>query len=137
MGSATACSRRSSCSPCRTCTRRSSPPARSATGSTSCSCWSSGASCTGPASEVLPMADVSLTRKSARELARLIRTGEASPREVLEAHLAVIDALNPKLNAIVTLAVDQAREAARAAEAAVEKGAPLGALHGLPVAIKD
>lgn len=83
------------------------------------------------------MADVSLTRKSARELTRLIRARETSPREVLEAHLAVIDALNPKLNAIVTLAADQAREAARAAEAAVAKGAPLGALHGLPVAIKD
>jgi amidase len=83
------------------------------------------------------MADVSLTRKSARELTGLIRARETSPREVLEAHLEVIDALNPKLNAIVTLAADQALEAARAAEAAVAKGALLGALHGLPVAIKD
>ena len=83
------------------------------------------------------MADVSLTRKSARELARLIRAGSVSPVEVLEAHLAVIDEINPQLNAIVTLAAEQAREAARTAEIAVAQGAPLGALHGLPVAIKD
>ena len=38
------------------------------------------------------MTDLSLTRKSARELARLIRTRDVSPVEVLDAHLAVIDA---------------------------------------------
>src|ERR1700734_1135608 len=83
------------------------------------------------------MADVSLTRRSARELARLIRDRAVSPVEVLDAHLAVIEALNPKLNAIVTLAAEQAREGARLAEIAVGKGGPLGPLHGLPVAIKD
>ena len=83
------------------------------------------------------MVDVSLTRRSARELARLIRSGDVSPVEVLDAHLAVIERINPKLNAIVTLAAEQARDAARAAEAAVVNGEPLGALHGLPVAIKD
>ena len=83
------------------------------------------------------MADLSLTRKSARELARLIRTRAVSPVDVLDAHLSAIERINPKLNAIVTLAVEQARDAARAAEAAVAKGEPLGALHGLPVAIKD
>ena len=83
------------------------------------------------------MVDVSLTRRSARELARLIRSGEVSPVEVLDAHLAVIERINPKLNAIVTLAAEQARDAARAAEAAVVNRQQLGALHGLPVAIKD
>ena len=83
------------------------------------------------------MADVGLTRKSARELARLIRAGAVSPVEVLDAHLAVIEAVNPKLNAIVTLAAEQARADARLAEIAVGKGEPLGPLHGLPVAIKD
>jgi amidase len=83
------------------------------------------------------MADLSLTRKSARDLARLMRTRAVSPVEVLQAHLAVIDKLNPRLNAIVTLAAEQALGAAQAAEAAIMKGAPLGALHGLPVAIKD
>ena len=83
------------------------------------------------------MVDVSLTRRSARELARLIRSGEVSPVEVLDAHLAVIERINPKLNAIVTLAAERARDAARAAETAVANGEPLGALHGLPIAIKD
>jgi amidase len=83
------------------------------------------------------MADVALARTSARDLARLMRTRAVSPVEVLQAHLAVIERLNPRLNAIVTLAAEQAFDAARAAEAAVMKGAPLGALHGLPVAIKD
>lgn len=78
-----------------------------------------------------------LTRKSARELTQLMRDRAVSPLEVLEAHLSVIGRINPKLNAIVTLAAEQARDAARAAEAAVVKGEPLGALHGLPVAIKD
>jgi amidase len=83
------------------------------------------------------MADLSLTRRSARDLARLIREKAVSPVEVLDAHIAAIEAINPKLNAVVTLAAEQARDAARQAEAAVMNSAPLGALHGLPVAIKD
>jgi amidase len=83
------------------------------------------------------MVDLTLTRKSARDLARLIRERAVSPIEVLDAHLAAFEAINPKLNAIVTLAAEQARDAARAAEQAVMKGGSLGALHGLPVAIKD
>jgi amidase len=83
------------------------------------------------------MADLALTRKSARELARLIRERAVSPVEVLDAYLAAIARINPKLNAIITLAAESARDAARAAEAAVMKGEPLGPLHGLPVAIKD
>jgi amidase len=83
------------------------------------------------------MADRTLTRKSARELAALIRSRAASPVEVLDAHLAEIRRKNPKLNAIVTLAAEQARVAARAAEDAVMQGTALGSLHGLPVGIKD
>src|SRR5580658_7162423 len=83
------------------------------------------------------MTDVSLTRKPARELARLIRKKAVSPVEVLDAHLALIEALNPTLKAIVTLAAQQARDAARVAENAVVKDQPLGPLHGLPMAIKD
>ncbi len=48
-----------------------------------------------------------------------------------------IEALNPKLNAIVTLAAEQARDAAQHAESAVMKGEPLGPLHGLPIGVKD
>ena len=84
-----------------------------------------------------PAAELALARQAARDLARLIRTRAVSPVEVLDAHLEVIERLNPKLNAIVTLAADKARAAARRAEDAVMKGEPIGPLHGLPVAIKD
>src|SRR5215831_10355303 len=83
------------------------------------------------------MSDTTLVRRSAHELARLIRNRTVSPIEVLDAHLAAIAALNPKLNAVVTLAEESAREHARRAEQAVMKGEPLGALHGLPIGIKD
>ena len=82
-------------------------------------------------------AAAALVRKSARELARLIAARAVSPVEVLDAYLAVIATLNPKLNAIVTLAADQARDAAKRAENAVMKGEPLGPLHGLPIGVKD
>jgi amidase len=83
------------------------------------------------------MADMSLTRRSARELAALMRAGDVSPVEVLDAHLDAVTMLNPKLNAIVTLATDQAREAAQAAEAALGRREPVGPLHGLPIGVKD
>src|ERR1700678_4016387 len=85
----------------------------------------------------LSKADGALVRKSARELAQLIASRVVSPVEVLDAFLAVIEALNAKLNAIVTLAAEQARDAARLAENAVMKGDPLGPLHGLPIGVKD
>lgn len=78
------------------------------------------------------MPQFELTRLSAREQARLVRTKAVSPLELLDAHLSVIDELNPKLNAVITLASDQARVAAR--KAAETEG---GRLHGLPLAIKD
>ncbi len=78
-----------------------------------------------------------MNRLPARELARLVREKQASPVEILDAHLAAIERANPAVNAIVTLASAQAREAARAAEAALMRGATLGPLHGVPVGIKD
>jgi amidase len=83
------------------------------------------------------MTDRSLTRKSARELAALIRNRAVSPVEVLDAHLAAIERINPTLNAIVTLAADQARISAKAAEGAVMRSEKLGRLHGLPIGVKD
>ena len=83
------------------------------------------------------MADKSLLHMSARELVRLIASRDISPLEVLDAYLAAIEALNPQINAIVTLAAEQARDAARSAEHAVVKGEALGALHGLPIGVKD
>ena len=77
-----------------------------------------------------------LTSHSASALVRLISNHSVSPVEVMEAHLAAIHELNPKLNAIVTLAPDL-MERASEAEAAVMRGDALGPLHGLPVTIKD
>src|SRR6202012_4438287 len=59
-----------------------------------------------------------------------------SPVEVMQAQLDRIEALNPKINAIVTIAGD-ALESAKAAEAAVLKGEELGPLHGVPFTVKD
>src|SRR5882757_32478 len=78
-----------------------------------------------------------LARKTARELAAMIKSRAVSPVEVLDAHLAVIARVNPDLNAIVTLVAEQARQQARAIEAAVMRGETLGPLGGLPIAIKD
>ena len=74
---------------------------------------------------------------TATEIARLIRTKELSAIEVMEAHLAQIEGVNPKVNAIVTFLPEQALEQARAADVALGKGEDVGPLHGLPVAHKD
>jgi aspartyl-tRNA(Asn)/glutamyl-tRNA(Gln) amidotransferase subunit A len=72
----------------------------------------------------------------ATKLAELIRTREVSPVEVVQAHLDRIEAVNPKLNAIVTVA-DNALKAAKAAESAVLVRAELCPLHGVPFTAKD
>jgi amidase len=72
-------------------------------------------------------------RLSATELASGIRAGRFSAREAMEAHLARIEAVNPRLNAIVTLDAEGALAAADAAD----RMAPAGPLHGVPVAVKD
>jgi len=72
----------------------------------------------------------------ATRLAELIRTREVSPVEVVRAHLDRIEAVDPKVNAIVTVA-DDALRAAKAAEAAVLAGGVLGPLHGVPFTAKD
>src|SRR5438094_6964918 len=60
-----------------------------------------------------------------------------SAREVTEAHLARIDAVNPRVNAIVTLTAERALEEAAAADVLLARGAEPPPLHGLPVAHKD
>jgi amidase len=70
-------------------------------------------------------------------MARLIREGKLSARETVEGHLAQIEGVNPKVNAIVTLVADRARQHAFEADEAQAKGRPLGPLHGLPTAHKD
>lgn len=74
---------------------------------------------------------------SAADLAALLRRRAVSAREVMAAHLARIERINPKVNAIVTLAAERAlADAARADEQAARRSR-LGVLHGLPVAHKD
>jgi amidase len=74
---------------------------------------------------------------TAAELARHIRARELSAREVMEAHLAQIDRVNPTVNAMVTLLPEQAMDHAIAADRALAQGNEVGPLHGLPVAHKD
>jgi len=73
----------------------------------------------------------------ATELARLLRVKTISARDVVSAHLSRIDAVNPKVNAIVTLTADEAMAEARAADERLANGEPVGLLHGLPIAHKD
>jgi aspartyl-tRNA(Asn)/glutamyl-tRNA(Gln) amidotransferase subunit A len=77
-----------------------------------------------------------LTRYDATRLAELIRTRKVSPVEVVQAHLDRIDAVDARVNAIVTVA-DTALAAAKSAEAAVMAGGELGPLHGVPFTVKD
>src|ERR1700730_16633833 len=73
----------------------------------------------------------------ATTLAALIRTKQLSSREVVQAHLDRTEAVNPKINAVVTLMGEAALEAADAADKAMTSGAALGPLHGVPFSIKD
>lgn len=75
-------------------------------------------------------------RSNLIELVEAVKKRKVSPVEVAESYLRRVSELNPALNAIVTLAPD-VLERARAAEAAVMRGDELGALHGVPLTIKD
>ena len=73
----------------------------------------------------------------ATELAAAIRRRQLSPVEIIDAVLARIEAVNPRLNAYLAVDAERARAAARVAEAGVMRGEIKGALYGLPVSIKD
>jgi aspartyl-tRNA(Asn)/glutamyl-tRNA(Gln) amidotransferase subunit A len=75
--------------------------------------------------------------QDAATLAALIRTRQLSSREVVQAHLDRTAAVNPQINAVVTLMADDALRAADAADRAVAAGDVLGPLHGVPFSIKD
>ena len=72
----------------------------------------------------------------ATRLAEWIRTRQLSPVEVVQAHLDRIAAVDPQVNAVVTVA-EGALAAAKEAEAAVMAGRDLGPLHGVPFTVKD
>jgi Asp-tRNA(Asn)/Glu-tRNA(Gln) amidotransferase A subunit family amidase len=73
----------------------------------------------------------------AGQLRQRMAARDLSPVELMEALLSRIDRLGPTLNPFITVAADHALEEARAAEQAITRGDPLGALHGIPVRIKD
>ena len=79
--------------------------------------------------------------KPATELSQLLKSKALSATELMEAHIAQIESVNPKLNAIVTFLPEQALEAAKQADETISKSNSdsnsLGVLHGLPVAHKD
>ena len=83
------------------------------------------------------MADAALTTMTVAELGRLIRDARVSPVEVAEAFLDRIEALQPRLNAFITVTREQALAAARQAEAEIASGRYRGPLHGIPVGLKD
>jgi aspartyl-tRNA(Asn)/glutamyl-tRNA(Gln) amidotransferase subunit A len=74
---------------------------------------------------------------SAAELAALIAQRVVSPVEIVDIVLDRIEKTQPTLNAFITVCADDARAAAKAAEAAVMRGDTLGPLHGVPFAVKD
>jgi amidase len=71
------------------------------------------------------------------KLAALIRETKLTAVEVMQAHLAQIQRVNPSVNAIVTLVAEQALDNARKADESQARGDTLGPLHGLPIAHKD
>ncbi len=81
--------------------------------------------------------DQDLAFTPAYELRERIAKKGLSPVELTELYLRRIEAMNPTLNAFLTVTADEAMEAAREAEAAVTQGDPLGPLHGIPTSIKD
>jgi len=74
---------------------------------------------------------------SAGQLSRLIQNKEISPVEVVRAHLARVEKLEPQLSSFITLLSNEAMSEARKAEEEIRKGRYRGPLHGIPVAVKD
>jgi aspartyl-tRNA(Asn)/glutamyl-tRNA(Gln) amidotransferase subunit A len=78
-----------------------------------------------------------VTKADALTLARLIREKQVSPVAVVDAALERITSLQPTVNAFITVTADEARDAARRAEAALMAGDRVGPLHGVPFSVKD
>jgi len=74
---------------------------------------------------------------SVAQLSELIKNRTVSPVEAVDAYLDRIDSLNGKLYAYLTVCRDEALQAARESEQALDRGDYLGPLHGIPVAVKD
>ena len=77
-----------------------------------------------------------LWQEPAGRLAKMIRGGLTTSREVVEAHLERIEAVNPAINAVVEVRADEVLEEADRADEARREGRPLGPLHGVPFTAK-
>src|ERR1700736_2783028 len=84
-----------------------------------------------------PRPDLEIIGSTASALAARIASGALSAAEVVEAHIARIEAVTPRLNAVVVNRFDEARAEARDADARRAAGEPLGPLHGVPVTVKE
>lgn len=80
---------------------------------------------------------VEWTKVPAHAIAAAVKSGEVSALAVTEAHLARIAALNPRLGAYTDVTADRARKAALAVDAKRARGEALGALAGVPFAVKN
>ncbi|MEC9345597.1 MAG: amidase [Pseudomonadota bacterium] len=78
-----------------------------------------------------------LHRMSAREVATAIRARRVGALEALEHFIGRIERLDTRVNAVVVRDFDHAREAARAADAALARGEAPGPLHGVPMTVKE
>ncbi|WP_447556616.1 amidase [Vreelandella sp. EE22] len=74
---------------------------------------------------------------NATDARRLMATRQLSAVELTQSCLARFEATNPAVNALIAQDVDAMQEAAQKAQRAIDKGEPLGALHGLPLCVKD
>lgn len=83
------------------------------------------------------MTDTPLWQRSARELAAGIRSRTWTARDVIDAHLARIDEVNPVVNALTVVFHDRARAAADAVDAAFAEGRDPGMLAGVPFSVKE
>mgnify|MGYP004008465549 FL=1 len=78
-----------------------------------------------------------LIHTSATKLAKAIRDKKVSSKEVVEAYLEQIAAVNPNLNALVQLAADSALTQAKNMDDSLARGESQGPLHGVPMTVKD
>jgi amidase len=78
-----------------------------------------------------------LWQREAGELALMIAGRQVTSAEVVEAHLARIEMVNPRVNAIVRVLAEEARAGAARADEAVARGDHLGPLHGVPCTVKE
>jgi len=83
------------------------------------------------------MSQSDLALLSVQQLSEELRTRRVSPVDVTDAYLARIASQDPKLQSFVEVYAEDARLAARGAEAAIRSGHTVGPLHGIPVALKD